>query len=77
MAYDIQIYWGSGLCPSSGIKKLEHDIAETGSVSILRWSEEDDYSVGPLEKANLIHWAIDKVQNPSKSDFCKSWFIIY
>jgi hypothetical protein len=26
---------GSGLCPSSEIKKLEHDVSETGSVSTL------------------------------------------
>jgi hypothetical protein len=25
-----QNYWGSGLCPFSGIKKLEHDVSETG-----------------------------------------------
>jgi hypothetical protein len=29
--YDSQIYCGSGLCPSSRIKKLEHNISETGS----------------------------------------------
>jgi hypothetical protein len=27
--------WGSGLCPSKGIKKLEHDILETGFISFL------------------------------------------
>jgi hypothetical protein len=26
---------GSGLCASSGIKKLEHDVSETGSLSVL------------------------------------------
>jgi hypothetical protein len=38
-----QIYWGSGLCPSSGIKILEHDISETGSTLL-----------GPLERANNL-----------------------
>jgi hypothetical protein len=28
--------WVSGLCPFSGIKKLEHDVSETGSGSVLR-----------------------------------------
>jgi hypothetical protein len=32
MFYDAQNYWGSGICPSSGIKTLEHDVSETGSV---------------------------------------------
>jgi hypothetical protein len=31
MVYNIQNYWGSGLCPSSGIKKLEN-ILETASL---------------------------------------------
>jgi hypothetical protein len=33
MVYDTQIYWGSGPCPLSGIKKLEHDVVETDPVS--------------------------------------------
>jgi hypothetical protein len=49
---DTQNYWGSGLCTSSGIKKLEHDISETRSVSILRWRD-DTSSLGPLERARL------------------------
>jgi hypothetical protein len=36
MMYDTQIYWRFGLCPSSLIKKLEYDVSETGSVSVLR-----------------------------------------
>jgi hypothetical protein len=33
----IQNYWGSGLCPSSGIlKTTKHSVSETESVSILR-----------------------------------------
>jgi hypothetical protein len=28
-----QNYWGPGLCPTSGIKKLEHDVSETDTVS--------------------------------------------
>jgi hypothetical protein len=42
----VQNYWGSGLCPSSGIiKTRKHNILETGSDSILRRREEDTYSV--------------------------------
>jgi hypothetical protein len=33
MVYDIQNYWGSGPCPSFGIKKPEQDVSETRSVS--------------------------------------------
>jgi hypothetical protein len=39
MVYDTQNYGSSGLCPSSGIKKPEHDVSETGYVflpSVLR-----------------------------------------
>jgi hypothetical protein len=45
-----QNYWCSGLCPSSGIKKIEHDFTETGPISVLRRREEDPYSVGPFRK---------------------------
>jgi hypothetical protein len=50
MVYDTQNYWVSGLCPSSGIKKLECDVLETASVSMLRLREEDSCSVGSLRK---------------------------
>jgi hypothetical protein len=36
MVYDTQIYWGSGLCPSSWIQELEYYVLEIGSVSTLR-----------------------------------------
>jgi hypothetical protein len=42
MVYNIQNYWGSGLCPLSGILKTrKHSVSETGSVSILRGREKD------------------------------------
>jgi hypothetical protein len=35
--FKIQDYWLFGLCPSSGILKTrEHNVSETGSVSVLR-----------------------------------------
>jgi hypothetical protein len=45
-----------GLCPSSGIlkKSREHNVSETGSVSVLR-SEGTPSQLGPLERANLNH----------------------
>jgi hypothetical protein len=37
MKHNVQDYWIFGLCPSSGIvKKEEHNVSETGSVSVLR-----------------------------------------
>jgi hypothetical protein len=37
MVYNSQNYWGCGLCPSSGILEIrEHNVAETGIVSVLR-----------------------------------------
>jgi hypothetical protein len=45
-----QNYFGSGLCPSSGIMELEHDVSETGSVSVLSRREEDSYAVGSLRR---------------------------
>jgi hypothetical protein len=37
MMYDTQDYWDFGLCPRSGILQniKEHNVSETGSVSIL------------------------------------------
>jgi hypothetical protein len=51
MVYNIQNYWVFGLRPSSSILKTkEHNVSETGSVSILRW-EGDTYSAGSLKKS--------------------------
>jgi hypothetical protein len=37
MVYDIRDYAVLGLCPSSGILKIkEHNVSETGFVSVLR-----------------------------------------
>jgi hypothetical protein len=37
MVYNTQNYWDFGLYPLSGIiKTREHDVSETGSVSVLR-----------------------------------------
>jgi hypothetical protein len=56
MLYDTQNYGGSGLCPLSEIKKLEHDVSEIeyflrpvkGGIRILL--------LLPLERANRNHW---------------------
>jgi hypothetical protein len=37
------------------LKATKQSVSETGSFSIQRWIEEDSYSVGPLERANLSH----------------------
>jgi hypothetical protein len=48
MVYNIQNYWVSGLCPSSGILNTrKHNVSETGSVSIMKWGEGDTL-LGPL-----------------------------
>jgi hypothetical protein len=47
-----QNYQGFGLFPSSDILGIrKYDISETGSVSFLRWSGEDAYSVGFLKQS--------------------------
>jgi hypothetical protein len=51
MVHGTQNHWGSRVCPSCGIKELEHCAPETGSVSVLRWREEDAYSVGSLSSS--------------------------
>jgi hypothetical protein len=49
VVYDTQNYGGSGLCPSSGIKQLEHDVSET--MSPFTGRQEDTYSVGSVRKS--------------------------
>jgi hypothetical protein len=57
MVYNTQNYWVLGLCPSSGIMKTrEHDVSETGSVSVLSGGGTPTL-FGPIERANLTHWA--------------------
>jgi hypothetical protein len=46
---DTHSHRGSGLCPSTGIKN-QNTTFRTGSVSVLRWREEEAYSVGSLRK---------------------------
>jgi hypothetical protein len=42
---------GFGISPSSDILKArEHNVSETGSVSVLRWGGGDTYSLGSLRK---------------------------
>jgi hypothetical protein len=36
---------------------IEHNVSEIGSVSILMWEGENPALLGPLERANLSHWA--------------------
>jgi hypothetical protein len=37
----------------------EHNMLETGFVSVFRWREEDTYSLGRLERAKMSHWVSD------------------
>jgi hypothetical protein len=51
MVYNSQNYWVFGLCLSPAIlNAIEHDVSETGSVSVLRWGG-DIYSVRSLRKS--------------------------
>jgi hypothetical protein len=59
MVYAVQnykVYFG--LYPASGIYKTKnHNVSETGSVSILRWMGQDrPTQLDPLERASLNHW---------------------
>jgi hypothetical protein len=46
MVCNTQIYWVSGLVPSSWILNTrKHNVSETGSISFFRWVEGDTYSV--------------------------------
>jgi hypothetical protein len=52
-----QKYWSFGLLPWSGILETrKHDVSETGSVSVVRRKGKTPTQLGPLERANLIHW---------------------
>jgi hypothetical protein len=45
-----------------------HNVSETGSVSVLRWMGQDKPTqLGPLERASLNHWTMDRVQNKPNS----------
>jgi hypothetical protein len=56
MVYVVQNYWAYfGLYPSSAMWKIkDHNVSETGSVSVLRWMGQDKPTqLGPLERASL------------------------
>jgi hypothetical protein len=54
MVHHIQNYRVFALFPSSGILGTrEHDVSETGSVSVLRCGGEDIYSVGSITQSYL------------------------
>jgi hypothetical protein len=58
MVYAVQNYKAYfGLYPTSGIyKSKDHNVSETGSVSVLRWMGQDrPTQLGPLERASLNH----------------------
>jgi hypothetical protein len=69
-------------CPSSGILKTrEHNVSETGSISILRWRGETPIQFGPLERTNLNQCSLvfripddGQVQKPSNSEHCTTIF---
>jgi hypothetical protein len=54
MVFNTQDYWVFGLCPPSGILEdtEEHNLSETGSVSILSWGVGVTYSVGSVRKSD-------------------------
>jgi hypothetical protein len=57
MVYNTRNYWVFGLCPSSGILKYrEHNVSETGSVSVLRSGGKTPTLLGPLERDKLNQW---------------------
>jgi hypothetical protein len=52
MVCNTQNHWVSGLCPSSGIlNSREHNVSETGSVSVLRWER----GVIEVQRLRLAH----------------------
>jgi hypothetical protein len=53
--YNTQNYWIFVLCPSSDIlKRMEqHNVLETGFLTILRWGE-NIYSVGPVNEVSTL-----------------------
>jgi hypothetical protein len=51
-----QNYWGSGICPSSQINRLEHDLSKSGSVSSSGEGRMMPSLLGALERPNLNHW---------------------
>jgi hypothetical protein len=58
MVYVVQSYWAYlRLYPSSGMwKTKDHNVSETGSVSVLRWKGQDKPTqLGPLERASISH----------------------
>jgi hypothetical protein len=60
---DTQNYWFVWLSIDQYSK--EHSVSETGSVSVLRWGGwETPTLLGPLERANPNHWAMDKDWKP-------------
>jgi hypothetical protein len=57
MVYAVQSYWACfGLYPSSCMwKTKDHNVSETGSVSVLRWMGQDEPThLGPLERASPV-----------------------
>jgi hypothetical protein len=57
-------YWVSELCPSSHVPN-EHNVSETGSVSVVRWKEgEARIQVGSSEIANLHHRTTTQYPEP-------------
>jgi hypothetical protein len=66
-----QNFWGSRICPAPGnLNTKRHIVSETGSVSVLRWWEEDAYSVGSLKRSQLQ--TLDKPCHISKAEHLTS-----
>jgi hypothetical protein len=83
MVYSTQIYWVSGLFPSSGIlENRKHKVPETWSVSVLRWGGKTFTQLGPLERLRLafskgpnwvgispLSWGRKQIQFPKRRVF--------
>jgi hypothetical protein len=54
MMYNTQNYWVFGLVHRPVFKKLENNVSEIGSVSVLRWGETPNL-LGVIEKPDMNH----------------------
>jgi hypothetical protein len=60
---------GSGLCPLSGILETKkHKFRKLDRFPSLGEGRKTPTRLGPLERANLSLWTMDKVRNPSNSE---------
>jgi hypothetical protein len=82
MVYVVQNYLASfGLCPSSvcGSFTKDHNVSETGSVSILRWMGQGrPTQLGPTERASLNHWTTVRLPHTRRwTESKRSQIVLY